>query len=77
MGQIVMIDEDVLEDLKFNSYWGKYFFYHLGRLQEELYPEYMSVDSISHGQVCKIILDYMEQEIKDYRNPPWKKTYKK
>lgn len=32
----------------------------------------MSVDSISHGQVCKIILDYMEQEIKDYRNPPWK-----
>lgn len=73
MGQMIMIDEKELNELKTKASWCDAYYYALDKVAEDLYPDYVVVDPVNGYQYNHIILYEMYLELKEKRKPWWKR----
>lgn len=66
MGQMVLIDEDELNKLKFDSFWFNQYYLFLNKCDEELYPHIKYwADTGSGAEINLKILSQMKKDLKN------------
>lgn len=68
-----MIDEEELEDLKYEATWFDIYYDALQKIEKDLFSDYITADPMSGAQFKYLILYEMWSEIKDKRKPWWKR----